>query len=109
MKKLLIIFAIFAVRFLTFSRVNARSRKFSGGGGVAATGTFREAAAGGQFKILALCKRKLRVAFSDVYPYKTASGDLKVAQSGTDIECASGADVSAAGYYRKISGGRMKF
>lgn len=147
MKKI-ILFAGFV--FIVFSCVSANAQTRKAVDGAEVTGTFREAATGSEFKIAALGKGKLRVAFSGIYPYKTASGErtanmgeasgeatisgdtavfkpadtegkctitlkfltrgrLKVSQSGTDAECGFGANVSAAGDYKKISGRRPKF
>lgn len=72
MKKL-ILFSSFIFFIFSFVSANAQTRKSVGG--AEATGTFREAASGSEFKILALGKGKLRAAFSGVYPYKTASGE----------------------------------
>ncbi len=75
MKKLLFSsgFLIFIFLFLSAVDASAQTRKTVSG--AEATGTFREAASGSEFKILALGKGKLRVAFSGVYPYKTARGE----------------------------------
>jgi len=72
MKKLLIICGIFVFCLVAAVQANAQSRKAVSGAEV--TGTFRNVS-GSEFKILALGKGKLRVAFSGVYPYKTASGE----------------------------------
>lgn len=71
MNKLLILCGVFVLCFI--SGANAQVRKAVSGAEV--TGTFREAASGSQFSILALGKGKLRVAFSGVYMHLTASGE----------------------------------
>ncbi|HXG82700.1 MAG TPA: hypothetical protein VNI84_01620 [Pyrinomonadaceae bacterium] len=73
MNKLLIFCGVFVLCFVAASQTNAQNRKAVGGAEV--TGTFREAASGSEFNILALGKGKLRVGFSGVYAYKTASGE----------------------------------
>jgi hypothetical protein len=75
MKKLLLVtgFLIFIFSFISAADASAQARKAVSG--AETTGTFREAASGSEFKILALGKGKLRVAFSGVYPYKTARGE----------------------------------
>lgn len=54
-------------------RTNAQTRKAVSGAEV--TGTFRDKASGSEFKILALGKGKLRIAFSGIYKYKMANGE----------------------------------
>lgn len=74
MKKLLLFssFSIFIFLFTTATNARAQAKKAVGGAN--ATGTFREAASGSEFSILALGKGKLRVAFSGLYKYKLADG-----------------------------------
>lgn len=73
MKKIILFAGFVFVVFAAASSANAQMRRAVSGG--EATGTFREGATGSEFKILALGKGKLRVAFSGVYPYKTARGE----------------------------------
>lgn len=73
------IYPIITILFLFFSlAVSAQTRKTVSGAEV--TGTFR-AKGGNEFKILALGKGRLRVAFAGLYAYRTADG--KMANSGT--------------------------
>ena len=147
MKKILLICSLFVFCFVSAIEEKAQKRKAVGGAEV--TGTFREKSSGSEFKVSALGKGKLRLAFSGVYAYKTANGEdtanmgeasgtadiagdtaiftpadteqctitlkfltrgrLKVTQKGTDAECGFGANVSADGDYRKVSGRKPKF
>ncbi len=70
MKKLFL-FAGFVLVVFSFVSTNAQTRKAISGAEV--TGTFRDDF-GSEFKISALGKGKLRVAFSGNYEFKTASG-----------------------------------
>lgn len=146
MKKL-ILFASFI--FIIFSSLAASAQTRKAVGGAEATGTFRETSSGSEFKILALGKGKLRIAFLGNYPYKMSNGGmmantgeasgeaaiagdtatfkpadfeqctitikflprgrLSVSQKGVDTDCGFGANVSASGDYKKISGRRPKF
>ncbi len=72
MNKLLMLSGVFILCFIAATAANAQSRKAVGGAEV--TGTFRDES-GSEFNILALGRGKLRVAFSGVYPYKTARGE----------------------------------
>jgi hypothetical protein len=94
MKKLLLSsgFLIFIFSFMAAADASAQARKAVGG--AEATGTFREAASGSVFKILALGKGKLRVAFSGVYPYKTASGEMSANMGEASGEAAISGDAA---------------
>jgi hypothetical protein len=145
-KKLLTFFGCLALCIFFAIETKAQNRKSVTGAEV--TGTFRTKD-GDEFKVAALGKGKLRIAFSGVYMHKTASGEnmpntgeasgtavvagdtatfkpadfqqcaitlrfltrsrLKVTQSGNDTDCGFGANVSASGTYKKISGRRPKF
>lgn len=71
MKRLLIFLSIFAICFFSIIEAKAQTRKSVSGAEV--TGTFRDKS-GSEFKILALGKGKLRVAFSGVYLFKMSDG-----------------------------------
>lgn len=71
MKTFSVFFGIFIFCFLMSIIGNAQDRKAVSG--VEVTGTFRDVS-GSEFNILALGKRKLRIAFSGVYAYKMANG-----------------------------------
>lgn len=73
MKKLILL-ASFIFIVLTDVPAGAQTKKAVGGALV--TGTFREAASGSEFKILAVGKNKLRIEFAGNYPYKTANGEM---------------------------------
>lgn len=66
-------FFIFIFSLVAAAETVAQTRKSVGGAEV--TGTFRDES-GSEFKIAALGKGKLRVAFSGVYPYKMANGEM---------------------------------
>lgn len=65
------ILIVFAMSVCSIIEVEAQMRQAVSGTEV--TGTFRDES-GSEFKILALGKGKLRVAFSGVYTFKTADG-----------------------------------
>ncbi len=65
-------FAIFIFFCCVPTETNAQTRKSVSGTEV--TGTFRDES-GSEFRILALGKGKLRVAFSGIYMHMTASGE----------------------------------
>ena len=71
MKKLNL-FAGFIFILFSFAAADAQTRKAVGGAEV--TGTFRDVS-GSEFRILALGKGKLRVAFSGIYMHLTPSGE----------------------------------
>lgn len=73
MNKLLIFSAVLLICLSAILQTNAQTRKAVSGAEV--TGTFREAASGSTFSILALGKGKLRVAFTGIYAYKMANGE----------------------------------
>ena len=73
MNKILIFCGILLIGFGAILTTNAQTRKAVSAAEV--TGTFREAATGSEFSILALGKGRLRVAFTGVYPYKLANGE----------------------------------
>lgn len=73
MKKLFTFFGVLVLCFMSIAAANAQNRKSVSSAEV--TGTFREQPSGSEFKISALGKGKLRVAFSGVYPYKTPAGE----------------------------------
>lgn len=66
-------FVVLIFSSLAAAEIAAQTRKSVGGAEV--TGTFRDES-GSEFKVAALGKGKLRVAFSGVYPYKTANGEM---------------------------------
>lgn len=72
MKKILIFCGVLLICFGAISDASAQTRKSVSAAEV--TGTFREAASGSEFSILALGKGKLRVAFTGNYVYKLADG-----------------------------------
>jgi hypothetical protein len=74
MKKLFMFTSVllFVFAFILLAETNAQSRKAVSGAEV--TGTFRNVS-GSEFSILALGRGKLKIAFSGVYPYKTANGE----------------------------------
>lgn len=71
MKRLSSFFCIFAICFFLTPGANAQTRKAVSG--VEVTGTF-QSSSGSEFKILALGKGKLRIAFSGVYLFKMSDG-----------------------------------
>jgi hypothetical protein len=77
MHKIYSIITIIFIFLPAFSAVSAQNRKAVGGAEV--TGTFR-ARGGNEFKIQALGKGWLRVAFTGIYKYDTADG--KMANTG---------------------------
>lgn len=85
MKNFLTLFGIFVLCFLSLTEANAQNRKSVSGAEV--TGTFRDES-NSEFKILALGKGKLRVAFSGVYEFKTANGEgmANVGEAGGTAE-----------------------
>lgn len=82
MKKLLIVLSIFVICIFSIIEAKAQTRKAVSGAEV--TGTFREAASGSEFSILALGRGRLRVGFYGVYAYKMANGE-DMANSGEAI------------------------
>lgn len=77
MNKIYPIITFLIISLLSFSAIEAQERKAVSGAEV--TGTFRTKG-GNEFKILALGKGKLRVAFSGVYEYDSSYG--KMANTG---------------------------
>jgi len=88
MKKILVICSVFVFCLVSVVKSDAQSRKAVSGAEV--TGTFREKSSGSEFKISALGRGKLRVAFSGVYAYKMANGE-DMANTG---EASGKADIS---------------
>ncbi|MDQ6785207.1 MAG: hypothetical protein M3033_00105 [Acidobacteriota bacterium] len=75
MKKILIFCGLLLSVFFFITEIKTRAQTRRAVSGAEVTGTFREKASGSEFSILALGQGKLKIAFSGVYPYKTANGE----------------------------------
>lgn len=116
MKKPLLFISFLVFIFLSITTTQTIAQTGKAVSGAEVTGTFRDAS-GSEFRILALGKGKLRLAFSGVYPYKMTNGEMSANIGEASGEAVIAGDTAAFKpadteqctiTLKFLSGGRLK-